>query len=386
MNVQENRVQLGDIVEFIMGQAPPSSDSNRDGIGEPFVQVRNFGNLIPRIEEWTTKPLKMAAEGDVLICVVGSIGKVNLGVRAAITRSVAALRPKSVLDQKYLYYLMLHLSGTLIDLATGTAQVVLTKQHLSSLDVPLPPLEEQRRIVSYLDNQLSRLEKALSNVQSNESRFKTFSEVLIRNLFEDDFDSLSLGDVCKIIDCEHKTAPKTVTEIAGFSIGTSAIRHGVIDYAKAKPVAPETLRTWTARAKPVSGDVIFTREAPIGESALVPETPDICLGQRTVLIQKNLSVFEPEYLHLWLQSPQVRDWIGKHSTGTTVLHLNVADVKKLPLPKIPSISEQQSLVQKLRVQQTLARAAVREVPRIANQLNQLKRAILFEAFSESSRT
>ena len=143
MTVQEKRVPLGEIVEFIMGQAPPSSDSNRDGVGEPFVQVRNFGDLVPRIEEWTTKPLKMAAEGDVLICVVGSIGKVNLGVRAAITRSVAALRPKSdLLNQKYLYYLMQHLSDTLIDLATGTAQVVLTKQHLSSREVPLTSLDE----------------------------------------------------------------------------------------------------------------------------------------------------------------------------------------------------------------------------------------------------
>lgn len=291
-----------------------------------------------------------------------------------------------VVDQRYLFLALLSMQDHLYSLSRGTALQHVYAKDLKPLKIPIPLIDDQKLLVSALDEQLSRLEKTLADVQSNEARFKTLSEVLIRNLFDDDFDSMSLGDVFKVIDCEHKTAPRAVTEIAGFSIGTSAIRHGVIDFAKAKPVATETLRNWTARAKPVLGDVLFTREAPIGESALVPETPEICLGQRTVLIQKNLSIFEPEYLHLWLQSPQVRDWIGRHSTGTTVLHLNVVDVKKIPLPKTPPISEQQRLVQKLKEQQALARDAVREVPRIANQINQLKRAILFGAFNESSRT
>lgn len=291
-----------------------------------------------------------------------------------------------VVDQRYLFLALLSMQDRLYSLSRGTALQHVYAKDVKPLRVPVPQIGEQRKIVSAVDDHLSRIEKTLADVQSNEVRFKTLSEVLIRNLFDPDLDSRTLGDVCKIIDCEHKTAPKAVGEIAGFSVGTSAIRHGVIDYSKAKPVELETLSTWTARAKPAFGDVIFTREAPIGESALVPETPEICLGQRTVLIQKNPSVFVPEFLHLWLQSPQVRDWISGHSTGTTVLHLNVADVKKIPLPNIPPLDEQQRLVQQLKEQQSLARDAVGEVPRIANQLTQLKRAILFEAFSESSRT
>ncbi len=73
-------VSLGDIADFVMGQAPASSDTNFDGVGTPFVKTGEFGAKRPIIREWTTRPLKMATSSDVLICVVGAtVGKLNLG-------------------------------------------------------------------------------------------------------------------------------------------------------------------------------------------------------------------------------------------------------------------------------------------------------------------
>ncbi len=74
-------IRLGEVVEIVMGQAPPGSNCNMDNRGIPFVKVGNFGIIRPRIEEWTTNPLKIAQPNDSLVCVVGAtIGKLNRGI------------------------------------------------------------------------------------------------------------------------------------------------------------------------------------------------------------------------------------------------------------------------------------------------------------------
>ena len=96
-------VKLGDLVQIIMGQAPPGAECNKSSIGAIFVKAGEFGMLRPVVREWTTQPLKFAKYGDVLICVVGATaGKINLGLDCAIGRSVAAIRPYELLDQLYL--------------------------------------------------------------------------------------------------------------------------------------------------------------------------------------------------------------------------------------------------------------------------------------------
>jgi type I restriction enzyme S subunit len=83
--------KLGDFATFEMGQAPPGSECNGEGVGTLFVKAGEFGLTYPVQREWTTKPLKFGRTGDVFICVVGATaGKLNLGIDCAIGRSVAA--------------------------------------------------------------------------------------------------------------------------------------------------------------------------------------------------------------------------------------------------------------------------------------------------------
>ncbi|HZN72891.1 MAG TPA: restriction endonuclease subunit S [Micromonosporaceae bacterium] len=157
--------------------------------------------------------------------------------------------------------------------------------------------------------------------------------------------TLVLRDVAEVIDCEHKTAPRApVEEAYALSVGTGSIRNGRIDLSGAKPVTLATYRDWTRRAVPRAGDIILAREAPIGEAALVPEATPICLGQRTVLIQPSEHLIVPRYLHYFLLSSNAQRWFRHRATGSTVLHVNVADVRNTPFGRLPSLSEQRRLV------------------------------------------
>jgi type I restriction enzyme S subunit len=97
-------------------------------------------------------------------------------------------------------------------------------------------------------------------------------------------------------------------------------------------VSEATYREWTARAEPRADDVIFTREAPVGQVGLVAsEDARICLGQRTVLI-RSMGKLPGAFLWATLQSASYKDYLKSRSIGQTVQRVNVKLIKALPLP------------------------------------------------------
>jgi len=81
----------------------------------------------------------------------------------------------------------------------------------------------------------------------------------------------------------------------------------------------------------------------MGEVGAVPLDPPVCLGQRTVLLRLNADRVNQHFLLYYLMSPASKAWIGSNSAGSTVLHLNVADVRKIPIP-LPPLDEQCRIV------------------------------------------
>ena len=178
-------VALGELIEIVMGQAPPGSECNKDGRGTIFVKAGEFAAQRPVVREWTTQPLKLAEHGDVFICVVGATsGKINLGIDCAIGRSVAALRPTAALDQKYLYYFLTTKVLSLRGDSTGSAQGVISKDDLSQIEIPTAPINEQRRIVAKIEELFSELDKGIENLKTARAQLKVYRQALLKHAFE----------------------------------------------------------------------------------------------------------------------------------------------------------------------------------------------------------
>lgn len=154
----------------------------------------------------------------------------------------------------------------------------------------------------------------------------------------------SLGAVADVVDCEHKTAsPAESGQEYGFSIGTSDIRAGRLVLDQAKRVDRATFDLWTRRATPVPGDLILAREAPVGQVGRVPVATPVCLGQRTVLIKVNPVMASDQFIHYLLLAPAAQNWMRERSAGSTVAHLNVADIREIPLSPFPPVEEQRRI-------------------------------------------
>lgn len=153
----------------------------------------------------------------------------------------------------------------------------------------------------------------------------------------------TLGEACvAVVDCEHKTAPIDPDGDA-WAVGTPALVDGRIDFAQARRISDDTYLEWTRRLVPREDDLILAREAPVGPVGLVPAGVRVALGQRTVLLRPDPRVVVSRYLHALMGSPRMQRALASKAEGSTVVHLNVPDVRGLPLPPLPPLAEQRAI-------------------------------------------
>jgi type I restriction enzyme S subunit len=151
---------LNDISTIILGQSPPSSSYNSDGIGLPFFQGKaEFGEIFPTVKKWCSKPKKIAEKGDVLISVRAPVGPTNLSKeKCCIGRGLAAIRGKEIVLNRYILYYLRSIEKDWDRRSTGTTFKAITGSVLRNNLIPLPPLEEQSRILEKIESILSLID------------------------------------------------------------------------------------------------------------------------------------------------------------------------------------------------------------------------------------
>jgi type I restriction modification DNA specificity family protein len=134
-----------------------------------------------------------------------------------------------------------------------------------------------------------------------------------------------------VIDCPHST-PEWKTE--GIRVVRNFNLHnGNLDFTDGYFVDEETYYNRIKRAKPEAGDIIISREAPMGVVAIVPENLQCCLGQRLVLLKVDKTKVNPIYLLFVLMSDFVQTQFRRaDSTGSIVSNLCIPDLKDIIIP------------------------------------------------------
>lgn len=159
-------------------------------------------------------------------------------------------------------------------------------------------------------------------------------------------DSLPLRQLCTdIIDCPHSTP--TWTKQGVIVLRNQNIRNGQLDLSEPSYTDEVNFAKRTQRALPVHGDLVITREAPMGEVCMIPVGLRCCLGQRMVLLRPNCDTVVPNYLLYAIQSSTVQDAIRlQGGTGSTVSNLRIPVLSALEIP-LPTLQEQQAIAEAL---------------------------------------
>ena len=154
--------------------------------------------------------------------------------------------------------------------------------------------------------------------------------------------SSRLVDLCEaIVDCPHSTP--VWTDHGAVVLRNQNIRNGRLDLAERSYTDEAHFAERTRRATPMEGDLVITREAPMGEVCMVPRALRCCLGQRMVLLRPDRNRTDPRYLLYALQSKAVQHEIGvNEGTGSTVSNLRIPLLEALLIPTRP-LPEQRAI-------------------------------------------
>lgn len=143
-----------------------------------------------------------------------------------------------------------------------------------------------------------------------------------------------LKDICElIVDCPHSTAQD---EGQGYPlIRTPNIGRGRFNLEGVHRVSENVYRQRNLRATPRDDDLIFAREAPAGNVAIIKNGHKFCLGQRTVLIRPNKEYVSPDFLTYFLLAPQQQYGLLGTANGATVAHVNLPTIRDLEIDLPP---------------------------------------------------
>ena len=279
-------------------------------------------------------------KGDILFTMeapMGNVAQVPDNGKYILSQRVILISPKSkVVCGNYLFHFLRsdEFRKQCDYLATGTTAKGIKQANLVGIEIPIPPLPEQKKIAEIL----SRIDHLIRREDECHDAMSSLLQSHLRSQRFSNGESIAISDACLLVaDCMHKTP---VFEETGFPIvRTPNVRDGMLVHEGMKFISEESYREWIQKDKPEPGDILFTREAPLGEACLVPKDFPLCIGQRMMLLRANPRILSPEFLLFRLRSLATQQKLQLLSGGSTVGHANVKDIRNLEI-EIPNESEQ----------------------------------------------
>ena len=299
-----------------------------------------------------TRQIKAGAS---LICCIGTIGKVGITTDTVSTnQQITAAEPKE--DSRYLFYAICAGRVELELASTGNVLRILNTERLGNISWPNPPLPEQIQIVTFLDRETAKIDALVAEQRRLMALLKEKRQAVISHAVTKGLNPAApmkpsgiewLGDVpahwevgplkrfWSVTDCKHVTA-----EFVDDGFPLASIRE-----VQSRWVALENAKCTTehfyevlveGNRQPLAGDLIFSRNATVGEVAQVhADHPRFAMGQDVVLLRKLSPNYSSDYLQHVIRSPIIILQLANMMIGSTFKRINVEEIRSFLIPSPP---------------------------------------------------
>jgi type I restriction enzyme S subunit len=295
------------------------------------------------------------------------------------------------LDGQYLWYYFSRASAwnEALGLSSGgtpTSRNRLKEARLLAMHIPLPPLAEQRRIVARIEELAAKVEAAQAlrqqaveeadalwlsaldtafrpdavptDVKEDASillarqakvHAKTFNprynrahpgrpSIYPKGLYQlpptwvwTDFGTV----LTHLVDCVNDTPDFADSPTGLLGLKSTNVRPYELDLSQRWYVTPEDFNGWNRREAPLAGDIILTREAPMGKACILPEGVRVCLTQRLLLLRTDETFVAAKYVLHYINSPHFQNQVLDVCRGLTTPHIRVKDAPRIRMPLAP---------------------------------------------------
>lgn len=271
------------------------------------------------------------------------------------------------------------------DMTGSAGQKRVPPKYLASCEIPVPPVPEQERIVSKIEEMFSKLEASVAELQTAKEKLKVYRQAVLEESLPYD----SFGAISQYIEsmgqgwspkCANKN---TIDDDVWAVIKTTAVQHGYFDYTENK-ILPDNLEPRNQHEISV-GDILITRAGPrsrCGVCCLVRKTKQRLLNcDKVYQIKPNRDKILPEYMEYVLNSPRFLLEINRCKTGGNDSGVNLTQSRFLTIKiPVPSVDIQKKIVEQIESRLSMCDSIECTIDTSLRQAEALRQSILKQAF------
>ena len=379
--------RLGDVYEIIKGRKPvlkktPSSSDLpylvakviRGSKEAEYASVKDRNSIL--VEESET----------IIICDGSNSGEVFTGFRGILSSTMGKISKKIEIDDNYLRAFLASIFEVFNSAKTGSAIPHLDKVAMYQLDFPLPPLHEQKRIVSILDETFKDIAKAKVNTERNLRNTRALFESCLQTILTQhgkDWIETTLGsEVDLLAGYAFKSTHYTCSDEGIRLLRGDNIIQGALRWNDVKKW-PDSDMVEYSRYQLQDGDVVLAMDRPWVKAglkhAMISKSDLPCLlVQRTARIRGSVKI-ENRFLMYLVGSTEFTNYILGIQTGIGVPHISSQQIKDFSFFR-PPLAEQRRIAAKLDIlrEETLHLESIYQRKLAA--LDELKKSLLNRAF------
>lgn len=391
-----SKVALAEVATIVSGATPKTGVSEFWDGGIPWATPKDLSDLGTATIAQTPRTISEAGlrscaatilpAGSVLFSSRAPIGHVAINtVPMATNQGFKSLVPKAgKLEAGYLYHWLRANREQLESLGNGATFKEVSKAVVSRVEIPLPPIEEQRRIAAILDHANALRGAAAAALAS----FDDLRAATFRHMFGDVEAAMHEGG-CAVFG-DHVAELQGGRNLVGSDpsadapyrvLKISAVTSGIFRPGESKPLPTDYVPASSHLVRP--GDLLMSRAnttAMVGATALVSETPrNLALPDKLWrLVWRDPDRVEPIYMVALLQTPAIRRALSARSSGTGGSMKNISKAKLMQMPfPVASISEQAVFAKRARAMDSGSGGAFKRL----RTLDDLARTLQARAFS-----
>ncbi len=386
---------LGDLCDVVGGGTPPKDKPAFYSGDIPWATVRDMRqDVITETEFRITKDaVKSSAtniipSGNVVIATRVGLGKVCLlGQDTAINQDLRGIVPRSdkALVVRYLYWWLKGIADVIVAEGTGATVQGVKLPFVKSLQIPVPPLAEQQRIVALLDEAFEGLATAKANAEKNLQNARALFESHLQSVFTQRGPGWVEKKLEDIADSDCSLSYGIVQPGEEFDQGMPIVRPTdlttkVIRLSGLKRIDPK-LAGGYKRTALQGGELLLCVRGSTGVVSIAsPELAGANVTRGIVPIRFNRSLLLPEFGFYLISGGPVQSQIREKTYGTALMQINIRDLRLISL-SIPPLKEQKAIAAKLDSLHEQTQRLARLCERKLSALGALKKSLLHQAFS-----
>ncbi|GAB5993705.1 restriction endonuclease subunit S [Aeromonas enteropelogenes] len=387
---------LGDVCHLIGGGTPPKDNADFYTGNIPWATVRDMRSDIITDTEYkiTESAIKNSStniipSGSVIIATRVGLGKVCLlNQDTAINQDLRGIFPKDEekLSTRFLFWWLKSVAHLIVAEGTGATVQGVKLPFIKSLQIPLPPLPEQRRIVAILDEALAAITAARTHAEQNRQNARALFESYLQSVFS---------------QCGDGWTEKPLGEMATFRNGVNFTKSsqgepikilGVKDFQdyywaplnSLDSIIPDGILPDSDTLQ--QNDIVFVRSNGnpelIGRCLLIGEVQErTTFSGFTIRARRFTEEVLPQYLCHFLKSSHIRRELVDGGNGANIRSLNQGALSKLRINFPVALSEQEKIVEQLETMQSETQHLESLYQRKIAALDELKLSLLQQAFS-----